>query len=175
MCFAVFKRRLSWPGLWEVIRETGQVSVVVLFLIMAASTFSQFLTLTELPSDLAGFMSGAGLGVAGFLLVYLLLLIVLGTVLDATSTMLILLPLALPVAGELGVNLIWFGIITVIGVEIGLLTPPLGLSVYVIKSAVDDDRITLGTIFAGAFPFVLITLLVALILMSFPQLSLFLL
>jgi C4-dicarboxylate transporter, DctM subunit len=175
MCFAVFKRRLSWSGLWEVIRETGQVSVVVLFLIMAASTFSQFLTLTELPSDLAGFMSGAGLGVAGFLLVYLLLLIVLGTVLDATSTMLILLPLALPVAGELGINLIWFGIITVIGVEIGLLTPPLGLSVYVIKSAVDDDRITLGTIFAGAFPFVLITLLVALILMSFPQLSLFLL
>ncbi len=173
MCFAGFKRRLSWARLWEVIRETGQVSVVILFLIMAASLFSQFLTLTGLPAELAGFLSGAGLGVAGFLAIYLLLLIVLGTVLDATSTMLILLPLALPVAGELDINLIWFGIITVIGVEIGLLTPPLGLSVYVIKSAVDDQRISLGTIFAGAFPFVLITFVVALILMAFPQLSLF--
>jgi C4-dicarboxylate transporter, DctM subunit len=175
MCFAVLKRRLSWARLWEVICETGQVSVVILFLIMSASLFSQFLTLTGLPADLAGFMSGAGLGIAGFLAIYLLLLIVLGTVLDATSTMLILLPLALPVAGELGVNLIWFGIITVIGVEIGLLTPPLGLSVYVIKSSVDDQRITLGTIFAGAFPFVLITFFVALILMLFPWLSLALL
>ncbi len=174
MCIALVKRRLTWAKLWEVIRETGQVSVIILFLIIAASTFSRMLTLTELPQDIAGFLGGTGLGMAGFLTVYLLLLLVLGTVLDSTSILLILLPLALPVVTALGGNLIWFGIVTVIGVEIGLLTPPLGLSVYVIKSSLDDDRVSLGTIFAGAFPFVLITTAVTILLMAFPRLCLLL-
>ncbi len=174
MCLALAKRRLTWPKLWEVIRETGQVSVIILFLIIAASTFSRMLTLTELPQDIARFLGGTGLGMAGFLTVYLLLLLVLGTVLDSTSILLILLPLALPVVSALGGNLIWFGIVTVIGVEIGLLTPPLGLSVYVIKSSLDDERVSLGTIFAGAFPFVLITTAVTILLMAFPGLCLWL-
>lgn len=172
MCLALIKRRLSWTGLWDVIRETGQVTVTILFLIISASTFSRMLTLTGLPADMAGYLGGGELGLAGFLAGYLLLLIVLGTVLDSTSILLILLPLALPVVAELGGNLIWFGIVTVIGVEIGLLTPPLGLSVYVIKSTLDDDAISLGTIFSGAFPFVLITLTVTVLLMAFPSLSL---
>jgi tripartite ATP-independent transporter DctM subunit len=174
MCLALVKRRLTWPKLWEVIRETGQVSVAILFLIVCASMFSRMLTLTELPQDIAGLL-GSGLGMFGFLALYLLLLVVLGTVLDSTSILLILLPLALPVATALGANMIWFGVVTVIGIEIGLLTPPLGLSVYVIKSSLDDDRITLGTIFSGAFPFVLITLAVTILLMAFPSLTLFLL
>lgn len=175
MLFALVKRRLDWARLWDVIRETGQVSVTILFLIIAASTFSRMLTLTELPQDVATFLGGTGLGMLGFLAVYLLLLIVLGTVLDSTSILLILLPLALPVVGELGGSLIWFGIVSVIGIEIGLLTPPLGLSVYVIKSSLDDDSISLGSIFAGAFPFVLIMLAVTILLMIWPQLSLWLL
>ena len=172
MCLTLLKRRLTGPRLWEVIRETGQVTVTILFLIISASTFSRMLTLTGLPADLAGYLGAAGLGMAGFLAGYLALLIVLGTVLDSTSILLILLPLALPLVGELGGNLIWFGVVTVIGVEIGLLTPPLGLSVYVIKSSLDDERISLGAIFAGAFPFVLITLAVTVLLMAFPALSL---
>jgi len=172
MCLALLKRRLSWSGLWDVIRETGQVTVTILFLIISASTFSRMLTLTGLPADMAGYLGGIGLGLAGFLAGYLLLLIVLGTVLDSTSILLILLPLALPVVGELGGNLIWFGVVTVIGVEIGLLTPPLGLSVYVIKTTLDDETISLGAIFSGAFPFVLITLAVTVLLMAFPSLSL---
>jgi len=172
MCIALIRRRLSWPKLWEIIGETGQVTVTILFLIISASTFSRMLTLTGLPADMAQFLGTLGLGLAGFLAGYLVLLIVLGTVLDSTSILLILLPLALPVVGELGGNLIWFGIVTVIGVEIGLLTPPLGLSVYVIQSSLDDERISLGTIFSGAFPFVLITLAVTILLMAFPSLSL---
>jgi len=174
MVLALIKRRLDWSKLWDVMRESGQVTVTILFLIIAASTFSRMLTLTELPQDIAAFLGGTGLGMFGFLFVYLLLLIVLGTVLDSTSILLILLPLALPVVSALGGDLIWFGVVTVIGVEIGLLTPPLGLSVYVIKSSLDDDTISLGTIFSGAFPFVLITLAVTILLMAFPQLSLWL-
>jgi C4-dicarboxylate transporter DctM subunit len=181
MLIALFRRRLTVDRLWEVIRETGQVSVTILFLIICASTFSRMLTLTELPQDIATFLAGTGLGMAGFLAAYLLLLIVLGTVLDSTSILLILLPLALPVVRTLalsgdfvamGEDYIWFGIVTVVGIEIGLLTPPLGLSVYVIKSSLDDESISLGTIFAGSFPFVLITLAVTILLMAFPPLSL---
>ena len=172
LCIALLRRRLTWPGLWDVMRETGQVTVTILFLIISASTFSRMLALTGLPSDMAGYLAGLGLGLAGFLGGYLVLLIVLGTVLDSTSILLILLPLALPVVTELGGNLIWFGVVTVIGVEIGLMTPPLGLSVYVIKSSLNDPDISLGAIFAGSFPFVLITFAVTVLLMAFPGLSL---
>jgi len=175
MAIALLKRRLSWPKLWEAIGETGQVSVSILFLIIAASTFSRMLTLTELPQDMAAFLSGTGLGMFGFLAAYLFLLLVLGMLLDSTSIMLIMLPLALPVATALGANLVWFGVITTIAIEIGLLTPPFGLSVYVIKASMDDPRISLATIFRGAFPFVLITLAVTILLMVFPQISLVLL
>ena len=175
LLLTLIKRRLTLARLWEVIAETGQVSVAILFLIIAASTFSRMLTLTELPQDMAAFLGNTGLGLAGFLAAYLLLLIVLGAMLDSTSIMLIMLPLALPVATALGADLIWFGVITTIAIEIGLLTPPFGLSVYVIKASLDDKRVTLGTIFAGAFPFVLITLFVTILLAAFPQLTLALL
>jgi len=175
MLIALVKRKLGWSKLWEVIGETGQVSVSILFLIIAASTFSRMLTLTELPQDMAAFMSGTGLGLAGFLAAYLLLLIVLGALLDSTSIMLIMLPLALPIAAALGADLVWFGIVTTIGIEIGLLTPPFGLSVYVIKASMNDPSMTLATIFRGAFPFVLITLGVTIVLMAFPEISLALL
>ena len=173
MVLALIKRRLDWPKLWEVMRESGQVTVTILFLIIAASAFSRMLTLTELPQDIAVFLGGTGLGMFGFLLIYLMLLIVLGTVLDSTSILLILLPLALPVVTALGGDLVWFGVVTIIGVEIGLLTPPLGLSVYVIKSSLDDQTISLGTIFAGSFPFVLITFAVTVLVMTFPQITAF--
>jgi C4-dicarboxylate transporter DctM subunit len=172
MLIALVKRRLSWPNLWNVMSETGQVSVSILFLIIAASTFSRMLTLTELPQDMAAFLGGTGLGLAGFLAAYLVLLIALGMLLDSTSIMLIMLPLALPVATALGANLVWFGIVTTIAIEIGLLTPPFGLSVYVIKASLDDPAIGLATIFRGALPFVLITLAVTILLMAFPSISL---
>jgi tripartite ATP-independent transporter DctM subunit len=175
MVIALVKGRLSWPKLWQVMSETGQVSVSILFLIISASMFSRMLTLTELPQDMAAFLSGTGLGLAGFLGAYLVLLLILGMLLDSTSIMLIMLPLALPVASELGANLVWFGVITTIAIEIGLLTPPFGLSVYVIKASMDDPSITLATIFRGTGPFVLITLTVTLLLMAFPEISLALL
>ncbi len=138
------KRRSTWPKLWEVMSETGQVSVSILFLIIAASMFSRMLTLTELPQDMAAFLGNTGLGLPGFLAAYLVLLLVLGMLLDSTSIMLIMLPLALPVATALGAELIWFGIVTTIAIEIGLLTPPFGLSVYVIKASMDDPKMTLA-------------------------------
>ena len=92
----------------------------------------------------------------------------MGTILDSSSIMLILVPLMLPVLSLMQVDLIWFGIVTIIAVEIGLLTPPFGISVFVIKSSLDDPTITLGDIFIGAAPFAVLMLIVLGLVLAFP-------
>jgi C4-dicarboxylate transporter, DctM subunit len=105
-------------------------------------------------------------------LLYVLLMLFLGTLLDTASIILIVVPLFLPMIETMDLSLIWFGIITVVGAEIGLLTPPLGISCFVIKSTIDDDRISLKDVFMGALPFALVMLIVLFILIEFPILSL---
>jgi TRAP-type C4-dicarboxylate transport system permease large subunit len=85
--------------------------------------------------------------------------------------MLIMLPIVLPIARSFGMDIVWFGVVTVVAVEIGLLTPPFGVSVYTVKSALNDPRITIRDIFAGAFPFVLAMTAVLAVLVAFPRLS----
>ena len=104
----------------------------------------------------------------------MVLLIFLGTILDTASIILIVVPLFLPIIEVLNMHLVWFGIVTVVGAEIGLLTPPLGISCFAIKSTVDDPSISLADIFIGAFPFAVTMLLVLIVLIIFPQLSLIL-
>jgi TRAP-type mannitol/chloroaromatic compound transport system permease large subunit len=103
---------------------------------------------------------------------FIAIVIVLGMILDSVSIMVITLPFAVPVIQGLGGDLIWFGVVTVVAVEIGLLTPPFGLAVYVVKSSLGDDRVSLNQIFAGAFPFVVIMALVVALLVALPKLSL---
>ena len=168
---ALAKRRMGLRRLWQVTLETGHITAAICFLIIAATMYGRFLALSGLPAFLTQWAVAQGLGLYGFLLLYCLLLILLGTVLDASSIMLIVLPLALPIAQVLQIDLIWFGIITVLAVEIGLLTPPLGLSVYVIKGALDDPGITLGDIFLGALPFAAIMVAVLGLIIAFPVIA----
>ncbi|MGY6536647.1 MAG: TRAP transporter large permease [Pararhodobacter sp.] len=168
---AVAKRRMGPRTLWQVTLETGHITAAICFLIIAATMYSRFLSFSGLPAHLTGWATGQELGIYGFILLYCVILIVLGTILDSSSIMLITLPLVLPIAQALQIDLIWFGIITVLAVEIGLLTPPLGLSVYVIKGALDDPRTSLGDVFAGAAPFALIMVLVLGLIIAFPPLA----
>jgi tripartite ATP-independent transporter DctM subunit len=175
LLITLFRRKLSWAGLWKVLLETGHVTVSVSFLIICANIFSRMLAMSGTPQFLIETIKGAGLGEYGFLLIYLAVVIALGTIIDSVSIMLICLPLVLPVAEGFGMNLIWFGIITIVAVEIGLLTPPFGLSVYVVKSTLNDARVSLGDIFAGSAPFVVMMLIVLALLVAFPQIALVLL
>jgi tripartite ATP-independent transporter DctM subunit len=174
LIIAIVRRKLTWANLWNTVIETGHVTVSILFLILAASIYGQMLAMSNLPQQVSGFAAEADLGLYGFMAVYIVLLVILGTILDSVSIMVITLPLAIPVVAAMGGDLIWFGIVSVVAVEIGLLTPPLGITVYVVKSTLDDPRVTLNDIFAGAFPFVIIMLLVVSLLVAFPQLSLIL-
>ncbi len=154
LIIALIRRALDRRTLWNLLVETGQITVSVLFLILAATLFSRMLALSGVPQELARFFLDGGLGPIGFLVLYLVLIIAMGCLIDSISIMLILLPIALPVAESAGFDLIWFGVLTVVAVEIGLLTPPFGLSVYTIKSAMTDSDMKVGDIFRGTLPFV---------------------
>lgn len=172
LIIAVAKRALDRKVLWDVLVEAGHIVASILMLIVAATMYSRMLGITGLPNELGEWISTADIGLYGILTVYVIMLIILGTILDTTSIILIMVPLFLPVLAPFNVDLVWFGIVTIVGAEIGLLTPPLGISCYVIKSTLSDDRISLYDIFAGAFPFAVIMLIVLILLIAFPQLSL---
>lgn len=171
LVIALVRRSLTWRKFWNVLVETGFVSVSVLFLIIAASLYSRMLALTGMPAAVTEGITHLGMGPWAFLAAYLLIVLALGCIIDSVSIMLIMVPIVLPIAKTFGMDVVWFGVITVVAVEIGLLTPPFGVSVYTVKSALNDPRITVRDIFAGSFPFVLMMVLVLLVLIAFPFLS----
>ncbi|MEY8842888.1 TRAP transporter large permease, partial [Cribrihabitans sp. XS_ASV171] len=165
------RRALGWRDFWQVLNDTGLVTASICFLIIAAQMYSRMLALSGVPAGFGEFVATAEIGYWGVILAYVGLVIVMGTILDSSSIMLILVPLMLPVLTVMQVDLIWFGIVTIIAVEIGLLTPPFGISVFVIKSALDDPAITLGDIFRGAAPFALMMLVLLALVLAFPSLA----
>lgn len=167
----LMRRSLTWSNFWQVLGDTGLVTASVCFLIIAAQMYSRMLSLSGVPSEFGTFVATADIGYWGVILAYVALVIVMGTILDSSSIMLILVPLMLPVVQAMGVDLIWFGIVTVLAVEIGLLTPPFGISVFVIKSTLDDIDITIGDIFRGAAPFALMMLFVLVLILLFPSIA----
>lgn len=172
---ALLKRSLSWARFWDVLTETGYITAAILFLIITASMYSRMLGVAALPTLFGEWMQGLEMGFGAVMLLYVIMLIFLGTILDTTSIILIVVPLFLPIVDELGMHLVWFGIVTVVGAEIGLLTPPLGISCFAIKSTLKDPDISLADIFIGAFPFAVTMLLVLILLIVYPALSLALL
>lgn len=165
------KRRLPLAALWRVLVDTGLVTASVCFLIIAAQMYSRMLAFSGVPAGIGTMAATADLGMMGLILLYVVIVIVMGMILDSSSIMLILVPLMLPIVVPMGVDLIWFGIITVIAVEIGLLTPPFGISVYVIKSTLDDPEISLGDIFLGAAPFAVLMALCLALVIAFPPIA----
>jgi len=168
---AALRRKLSWQGLWKVLVETGQVTVAILFVIIAANIYTRLIALSGLPNVLNEAVVAANLGFIGLLLIYAFLIVLLGTILDGVSIMLIMVPMFLPLLAPHNIDLIWFGIVTVVAVEIGLLTPPFGLSAFVIKSTLADSRISIGEIFRGAAPFAIIMGMLLLAIIFIPSIA----
>jgi len=166
------KRRLTWSGLWQVLIETGHVTVSILFLIISANIYGRMLALSGITSFIAEWIGESGMGLYAVISIYLVVVLFMGTILDSTSIMMIVVPLIYPIMKTFDVNFVWFGLLTVIAIEVGLITPPLGIAAYVVKSTLDDQGITLNDVFAGALPFVLIMIMVLALVTAFPQISL---
>lgn len=167
---ALLRRSLNLRKWWQVLTETGSISVGILALLVAASFYSQMLAVAGIPSAIGSFVQNSGFGAMGFLVVYVVLVLLLGMILDSSSILLIVVPIAAPIAEGLGFDLIQFGIITVIAVEVGLLTPPFGISIFTVHATLDDERTSLESIFAGALPYVGVMLIVLVLVALFPQL-----
>jgi tripartite ATP-independent transporter DctM subunit len=171
LALAVARGTIDLKGFWNALLETGHITAAILFLITAASIYSRMLGIAGIPNALGDFLETYELGFTAVMVILVVLMLFLGTILDTASIILIIVPLFLPVVEPLGVSLVWFGIIVVIGAEIGLLTPPLGISCFVIKSTINDPNVTLKDVFMGALPFAAVMLAVLIILIEFPVLS----
>lgn len=169
---AILRRKLGGGNLWRVLTETGAVSVGILILLVAAGFYSRMLSVAGVPMAISDLVQDAGLGPYGFLFLYVVILLLLGMILDSSSILLIMTPVAVPIAAGLDFNLIHFGIITVLAVEIGLLTPPFGISVFTVKSTLNDPKVSVESIFAGAMPYVGVMLIVLLLIVIFPFMAL---
>lgn len=174
LIFALARRALTWRSFWNVLLETGNVSATLLFLICAASMYSRMLGLSGLPGEMAEIFDALGAGFYGMLAFYVLVVIILGTIIDSVSIMLIMVPLFLAALKFFEIDLVWFGIVTVIATEIGLLTPPLGIAVYVVHATLARPDISLKDVFVGSAPFALAMLFVLCLVIAFPPIATFL-
>ena len=171
LALTFFKRALTPANLWQALSETGHVTASICFLLVSAHIYSRMIALTGIPNIMEHYVESSGLGLAGLLAIYIFAIVLMGTILDAGSIMLITVPLAIPALAPFGVDLVWFGIVTIIAVEIGLLTPPLGLACFVIHNNLADERIRIDDVFWGAAPFALTMLAVLLLVVAFPELA----
>ncbi|MBU2549283.1 MAG: TRAP transporter large permease [Proteobacteria bacterium] len=173
LLMALARGRLSARGLWHVLMETGYVSVSVFFILVTANMYSRMLTISRLPNMLCEVLSGLPLPPLAIVAMFMGVLVLLGAILDSASIILITIPIMLPVIKALGYNPIWFGIVCIMAVETGLITPPFGMVVYTMKATLGHE-VSVEDIFRGAVPFLLMMFFVLGLLLIFPGLSLWL-
>ena len=163
-------RRLTWPAFWEAVKESAVTTTAILIIIAAAKTFGKALALYRVPQDISAFIAMNIDGPIFFILIVSLVLLVMGLVFETLSMILIMTPVLLPAAMGLGFDPIWFGIYMVIMVECALITPPVGLNLYVIQSVA---KVALGEVASGVWPFLVMMLFCVLILFIWPDLALY--
>lgn len=172
LLISLAKRRLTWASFWQVLVQTGHTTSAICFLIVGASLYSRMLAMSGMPGWLGSWVVESGMGVTGILIALLLVIILLGTILDSASIMLLTLPIAVPILMGMNVDFIWLGVLVILAVEIGLLTPPFGIAVFVVKATLGpDSKVTLNDIFAGAAPFAAMMFLVLTLVFLFPWLA----
>lgn len=165
----VLRRRLTAPLIRKSLLDATRVSAAVFTVLIGAMLFGYFLTITQVPQKLTVFMTGLGLGRYGVLLLIMLMYLALGCLMDAMAMIILTVPIVFPVILALGFDPVWFGVIIVMTVELGLIHPPVGMNVFVIKSVVREVSFT--TIFLGVIPFVITDLVRLAILIAFPAIA----
>ena len=173
LIFTIFvKRTLTLKLFWAATRDTVGSSAMILMLVAGAAVFGNTLSLLRVPQDLTMWLSGLDLSPWHFLLAVNLLFLVLGMFMDASAAILVTVPILLPGLEHFNIDLVWFGVILVINMEIGAVTPPVGMNLFVVKALRPDYSI--GEILMGSLPFALLGLLGLALVMIFPEIALFL-
>ena len=170
LLIALLQKRLSWRTFHETLLSTAKTSVMLYVVLFGAMMFSQLISFSGLADELLNMVQGSGLSKTGILLSILAVFLLLGCVMDSMAIILIFVPLFTPVLIAQGFDLVWFGIIVVVLTEIGLITPPVGMNVFVLKANLPGVRV--GTIFRGLVPFIAADLVRLGVLVGFPSISL---
>jgi tripartite ATP-independent transporter DctM subunit len=168
----VIRGKLNRAGILEALLSATRTAAAVFTVLIGALIFGYFLTVTQVPQKLTEFLTGLGVGSYGVLALIMVMYLILGCLMDAMAMIILTVPIIFPVIVKLGFDPIWFGVIIVMTVELGLIHPPVGMNVFVIKSVVKDVSFT--TIFKGVIPFVMTDLLRLVILIAFPMIALWL-
>jgi tripartite ATP-independent transporter DctM subunit len=169
---ALLRRKLSIPVMRAIVLQTMRTTATVFLILMGAYVFIPFMTLSELPEIVVRFLLSFDLGTTGILIIIILTYLALGTFMEDFSMLILTLPVVLPVLKALGVDLVWFGVVAVLIIQMGLLSPPVGINVFIVKGIVPD--VPMYTIFRGIWPFWYAMGLLIALLLIFPQLALFL-
>ena len=172
IALAFLGRKLTLPTLWASARDAVVTTATVMLILIAAHMINPFMALSNIPGAVGAFLAGLDLGVTGTLVVILALYLVLGCFLEGFAMLVLTLPIFFPVIQTLGIDPIWFGVLVVLTLEMGLISPPVGINVFIVKSVAPDTD--LGQIFRGVLPFWLMMILCVAILIAFPQISLIL-
>ena len=165
-------RRINWKGFTDSIYSTTSTTAMILIIVLGAVIFNKFIAVTRVPFALADWVVGLNLPPLVIMLMIIFVYLIGGCFMDALGLILLTVPIFFPVAMSLGFNPIWFGIIITRVSEIGVITPPVGMNVYVMKGVATD--VPLATIFKGIFPFLLADLVSVMLLVFIPQISLYL-
>lgn len=164
--------RLVWKGLIQALVESTRISCMVMVIVAGATMFGHFLAITRIPYALATWVSELPLPNWAIMAFIMFLYLVGGCFIDALALILLTIPIFFPVVMDMGYDPIWFGVIIVLVTQMGVITPPVGVNVYVVSGVVRD--VPLETIFKGALPFLFALIFLALLLIPFPQIALFL-
>jgi C4-dicarboxylate transporter, DctM subunit len=164
------KGQMNKNTFWKVLYETGITTAGVFFLLISAQVYSRMIALSGLVNWMSVTMKSLPIHPMGIIIIFLIIFLILGCLMDSASIMLLALPLMLPVVKALGFDLIWFGVVSVVVIEMGILTPPFGMVVFAMKAALGEE-VRIEEIFRGSFPFLWMMTLFVIILMIFPKLS----
>ena len=168
----VLRGKLDKAGIKEALLSDTRTSAAVFTVLIGALLFGYFLTITQTPQKITEILTSLGLGRYGVLALIMVMYLILGCLMDAMAMIILTVPIIYPVIVSLGFDPIWFGVIIVMTVELGLIHPPVGMNVFVIKSVIKE--VTFSTIFKGVIPFVITDLIRLLILIGFPIIALWL-
>jgi tripartite ATP-independent transporter DctM subunit len=171
-CVTLYRKSLDREKMSFVVLQTLQTTATVFMILIGAHVFIPFMALTHIPADMVSFLVNLDVGKTGIIILILVTYIFLGTFLEGLAMLVLTLPVAFEVITQLGMSPIWFGIVVVIVLEMGLISPPVGLNVFVVKSVAQD--VSMGTIFRGIWPFWIAMGFCLIILVAFPQIATFL-
>lgn len=169
----LFRKKLGWRNFIHSLKETATTTAMIFFIIVGAMVFAQFLAVSRLPNFFIDMVEARAVPPLAVVAMILLIYIFLGTFLDAVAMMALTLPIVFPLIETLGLNGIWFGIMVIKMTEIALITPPLGLNVYVVKGSAPEGT-RLEDIFMGIMPFLCMDVLTLTLIFIFPQIALWL-